>query len=105
MDKDDQVCGDWVELRELAAPGRLTFAPITADLPPARGRRRLVLDEGGMAAGGEPGADDRYHLEDAASWVREGDRLTITGGEFRGTYRIAEAGPERLVLEVQPHDR
>lgn len=93
------ISGQWVEMREEATLGRIVFRSADADLPPARGRRRLDLDAHGMARAGQPGSDDRTRFGDAVSWSVSGDRLHIDAGEWRGNYTIKEADGTMLVLE------
>lgn len=97
----DRIAGDWVEVREDAAPGQILLRPSTADLPPARGRRRLDIAAGGHVQAGAPGPDDRTRRGPAAPWTLDGDVLTITSGEWQGAYRIIAADEEKLVLSPE----
>jgi hypothetical protein len=93
------IIGQWVEMREEATPGRLVFRSAHADLPPARGRRRLDLEQSGASRAGRPGSDDRTRFDDTTRWHLDRDRLQIDAGEWQGTYRIKEADGDKLVLE------
>ena len=95
------VAGQWVEVREEAQPGQILLRPLTADLPPARGRRRLDLDAQGGAREGRPGADDRFSMAPPTSWTLDGALLTIASGEWAGRYKIDEADGTKLVLSRQ----
>ncbi len=92
------ICGNWVEAREESAQGEIVLRSIDTDLPPARGRRRLVLLAGGRLQGGSPGPDDRLRADQGDRWSLEDDHLHIRSGEWAGTYEIEKAEPDRLVL-------
>ena len=94
----ESICGDWVEVREESAHGELVLRSIDADIPPARGRRRLVLLPDGHLQGGSPGPDDRLRAAQADRWSVEDDCLHIQSGEWAGTYKIEKADADRLVL-------
>lgn len=94
------ICGDWVEVREESADGKVVLRSIDAELPPARGRRRLVLLPDGQLKGGSPGPDDRLRAAKGDRWSVEGDRLHIASGEWAGTYEIEMAGSDKLVLHA-----
>jgi hypothetical protein len=96
------IYGQWVEMREEATPDCIIFRSADADLPPARGRRQLDLNQAGYALAGRPGGDDRVSFGDAAIWHLKGDQLSIDAGEWKGKYKIKEADSEKLVL--QPAD-
>jgi hypothetical protein len=93
------ISGQWVEIREESTPGAIMFRSIDSDIPPARGRRHLKLDELGLARAGGPSADDRVRFSDAARWQVSNDKLIVEGGEWQGIYRIKEADGTVLVLE------
>lgn len=94
----NQVTGHWVEIREEGSAGRIVLRPESSDIPPARGRRNLVLEPGGVAQDARPGPDDRPAFADAGTWRLDGSRLTIQSGQFAGSYRVEAAGSGRLVL-------
>lgn len=94
----DSLCGDWVEVREDSRGGNVVLRPIDADLPPARGRRRLVLSPGGKLRGGSPGPDDRLRADEGGQWSFAEGKLQVTTGEWAGTYRVTDASPDRLIM-------
>lgn len=92
------LCGDWVEVREQSHNGSVVLCSIDADLPPARGRRRLVLSPDGKLRGGSPGPDDRLRADEGGKWSFADGKLQVTAGEWAGTYRVTDASPDRLVM-------
>lgn len=90
----------WVELREENEGDRIVLRPFSAPIPPARGRRSLVLDPQSNAQGRRPGLTDRLVPEDggAGSWSLEGDILTLSAPGWEGRYKIEELSEDRMIL-------
>lgn len=93
-----EICGDWVEMNDESTGGEVVFRSINSDIPPARGRRRLVLGADGKVAGGAPGPDDRVRQGAQGRWSLHNDTLHIESGEWSGEYEVKQARPDRLVL-------
>jgi hypothetical protein len=93
------VSGQWVEVREEATQGLIVLRSIDSDIPPARGRRHLYLEEIGLAKSGGPGSDDRVSFGKATQWYISDDQLIIEDGDWQGAYKIKEVDGIRLVLE------
>ncbi len=95
------VTGRWTHVHEEDHDGLQVFRPAGTELPPARGRTSLLLQAGGDATAGYPGADDRG-VTDAGSWSLDGDLLTITGAAGTSTYQVVTAEPDLLELRPLP---
>jgi hypothetical protein len=88
---------EWVELREESQPGRIVLRPVDSDIPPARGRRRLDLSRSGEATAKSPGPTDRLEGR-KGEWSLSDRTLTVSAGNWKGTYLIAEVADDQLVL-------
>ena len=95
-----RIARHWVEIREESQGDRLVFRPFEAPIPPARGRRSLVLKPGHAAESRSPGPTDRA-VGAGGEWEIEGDTLTVTAPGWEGRYRIEELSDDRLVLAKQ----
>ena len=97
MNDEAMLAREWVEIQEESSDGQIVCRPITFDIPPARGRRRLDLREQGIAAAKSPGADDRLTSQ-LGGWIKEGNILIVTSDGWAGTYRIEDLTDILLVL-------
>ncbi len=95
------VVGRWTHVHEEDHDDVWVFRPAGTALPPARGRASLLLDAGGDATAGYPGADDRG-VTDEGSWSLAGDLLTVTGAAGTTTYQVVSSRPDRLELRPLP---
>lgn len=96
----EKLVGNWVEVREEGAPGKIVLRPFSAPLPPARGRRGIVLADGNVAEARQPGASDR-NVGSRGSWSVDGDRLTLEVAGWSGRYRIENEGEDKLILSAE----
>ncbi|TNF23272.1 MAG: hypothetical protein EP318_00860 [Rhodobacteraceae bacterium] len=96
-DKADLV-GQWIEIAEEGGDGRHVFYRDGADIPPARGRRQLRLDDQGLALGGRPGPADRTVPAGQGGWHLEGEVLRIDLPGWEGRYDIEAAQGDKLIL-------
>jgi hypothetical protein len=92
-----KILGHWVEVREEGDAGRLVLRPFSAPLPPARGRRSLVLEAENVAEARAPGPSDQS-VGAPGSWSLDGDILTISTGSWSGKYRVEDLSEDKLVL-------
>lgn len=97
MNDEAVLAREWVEIREESSDGRIVCRPMTYNIPPARGRRRLDLREQGIAASKSPGADDRLSSQ-LGGWTVEENILIVTSDGWAGTYRIDNLTDILLVL-------
>ena len=74
------------------------FRPVTADIPPARGRRRLDLTGPEGAVTRTPGTDDRMESAAPGAWALDGRSLTIDAPVWSGTYDIEAVTDDVLIL-------
>ena len=98
-DRND-IAGHWVEVREESAGGTIVLRPFDAPLPPARGRRSLVLRPDQRAEARAPGPSDRSEAAQG-SWSVEGDMLTVNAPGWTGRYRIRDRSGDKLVLSSE----
>lgn len=94
-----KICGHWVEVQEESGGGHIVFRPFDSPLPPARGRRSLVLEADDVAEAHAPGPADRS-IRTPGSWSLDGDRLTISAGGWSGKYRVEDLSEDKLVLSA-----
>jgi len=97
MSDELMLAREWVEIREDSHEGRIVCRPVTYDIPPARGRRRLDLRDQGIAAEKRAAADDKLATQ-LGNWKVDENELTITAGGWSGTYRIEDLTDVLLVL-------
>lgn len=100
MDDPGKLERHWVEMREESQGDRLVLRPADAPLPPARGRRGLVLRPGNVAEALSPGAADRS-VGTPGTWSLQGDTLTVSAPGWAGRYRVRFQDPDKLVLEKE----
>lgn len=96
-DKADLV-GIWIEVAEEGGDGRHVFYRDGSDIPPARGRSQLRLDDQGLALGGRPGPSDKTVAAGSGGWQLDGEVLTIDLPGWEGRYEIETAQDDKLIL-------
>lgn len=96
----DLISRHWVEIREESEGDRIVLRSFSGPIPPARGRRSLVLNPESGAQGHKPGATDRSVPEEGGTgcWGLEGDILTISAPGWEGRYKVEQLGEDRMIL-------
>lgn len=100
MMDSDLIPRHWVEIREESEGDRIVLRSFSSPIPPARGRRSLVLDPESTAQGRKPGLTDRLVPEEggAGFWSLEGDILTVSAPGWEGRYKVEELSEDRMTL-------
>lgn len=96
---NNDVIGEWVEIREHSRPDRLVFQRLDTDIPPMRGgRRQLHLMPEGSAEILTPGAVDRLERTGGGRWSRSGSSLHLELQGWKGDYEIDTIDDRKLIL-------
>jgi hypothetical protein len=93
----NDIAGHWVEVREESTGGTIVLRSFDSPVPPARGRRSLMLRPDKRAEARAPGPTDRSEAV-AGSWSLDGDTLTVDASGWTGRYRIRDRSGDKLVL-------
>jgi hypothetical protein len=92
--------GHWVHAHEEDTGDQLVFRPATHPLPPSRGRRSFELRPDGTMIDHRIGPDDRGQPT-PGSWniTPDGVLELHPAGAGALSMRVAQVGPDKLVLE------
>lgn len=97
MNSTELLAREWVEIREESDEKRIVLRPITYNVPPARGRRRLDLSEPGGVAAKSPNAADKM-ISTEGTWTYENGELHIEAPGWSGIYQVEELSEDILVI-------
>jgi len=92
------ISREWVEIQEESNGGRIVFRPIDYPIPPARGRRHLNLEAGGVADAKVPGPTDKL-IGKGGKWSLEGRRLHLEAHDWEGEYDVEDLQKDLLILQ------
>ena len=99
MTDENMIAREWVEIREDSKDGTLVFRPADYPVPPARGRRHLMLAKEGRGQALDAGPTDRLESFGEGDWSIDGQILRLNISGWVGEYDIEDLQNNILVLQ------